>query len=339
MTLANSKLTLLLPGLFGPIPSFASCGVELSVPLLERVLARADSKSVPGADYLTTLYALFGYTGPAQADLPQGAVNYLADGGDPGDFCYMRADPVHLRPDRDRLLLFDSAQLAISGPEAETLAGEFNQHFAQEGIQLLAPCPGRWYLRLAQCPQMRTRSLVDVVGHHIESFMPSGADARVWRRLSNEMQMLLFQSPINQQRESEGRLTINGIWLSGVGKVPAIASGGYRKVFAEEPAALGLAQIAGVWSAPVTEFVWPAGEECLLVLTDLVAPILHADPYAWAEALQELEIKLAGLLGSMPSRRQSCLEIYPCNGGSYTLTTSTLRRFWRRTRKFPAYMN
>ena len=339
MNFPDTKMRLLLPGLFGPMPNFSSCGVELSLPKLERVLARADRRTAPGQDYLTTLYGLFEYPVSELVDLPEGAVNFAADGGVPGARCYMRADPVHLRPDRDRLLLFDSEQLAISSTEAETIAEAFNRHFAQAGIQLLTPCPDRWYLRLEQCPELRTRSLSDVVGHHIETFMPSGADARLWRRLLNEMQMLLFQSPVNQRREDVGRLTINGIWISGVGKLPVISPGKYSVVFTEEPAALGLAQLADLRIAPLAEFVWSAGEKSLAVLTDLVGPVWHADPYAWAEALRKLEPRLTGLIDSMPDHKQGCLELYPCNGESFTLTRSTQRRFWRRTRKVTAYMS
>ena len=49
------------------------------------------------------------------------------------------ADPVHLRPDRDRLILFDSRNLGITHEEAGALVGLFNGHFAADGMRLQAP--------------------------------------------------------------------------------------------------------------------------------------------------------------------------------------------------------
>lgn len=335
MTHSSSRLTLLLPGLFGPMPNLHSSGVRLMVPEIDRSLTRADRCSMPGCDYHATLFGLFGLPQTSETDLPEGAVNYLGDGGTVGEFCYLRADPVHLRPDRDRLLLFDSAPLVIRPEEAEMIAAQFNRHFAAEQMQLLTPRPDRWYLRLDRCPRLQTRGLYDVIGHHIEPYMPTGEDARTWRQLSNEMQMLLFQSPVNERRDADGRLTINGIWLSGNGRLPALAAAAYSSIYAAEPAACGLAQLTGVVTAEVPqpgEFDWPAGEENLLVLTDLFAPVLHADPHAWSEALHLIEQWLAGLVLQLRGGKERKLMLCPCNGEGYTLSSTTMRRLWRRNK-------
>ncbi len=36
-----------------------------------------------------------------------------------------------------------------------------------------------------------------------------------WRRLLNEIQMTLFEHPVNQQRETAGLLPVNAVWFSG----------------------------------------------------------------------------------------------------------------------------
>jgi hypothetical protein len=238
-------------------------------------------------------------------------------------------------------LLFDSGHLAIRPEEAEVISGEFNQHFAAEGMRLLTPHPERWYLRLEQCPVLRTSSLSAVVGHHIESFMPSGEGARIWRQRLNETQMLLFQSAVNRKREESGRLTINGIWFSGAGRLPSFAPASRIKVIADELNALGLAKCTGLPSVGLSEVdidVWPADAVSMMVWMDLVTPVLHADPHAWVEAMQAVEDRLQGLLESMRKQAQSCLELYPCNGEVYMLTPSKLRRFWRRHRKLIEYL-
>jgi hypothetical protein len=341
MKTLNSRVKLLLPGLFGPMPDIFSSGVAVSVPTLERVLARADRGPVAGRDYLSTLYALFGHAESAEADLPEGAVRYLAEGGAVDQSCFMRADPVHLHPDRDRLLLFDSGHLAIRQEEAERIAAEFNRHFSEDGMQLLTPHPERWYLRLAQCPALRTASLSQVVGHHVESFLPTGQDARIWRQRLNEAQMLLFQSPVNRQREEAGSLTINAVWLSGSGKLPRLSAGASFEVMANELNALGLAQIAGLTITPMPGAdadIWSADGTCLMVWMDLLAPVLHGDPFAWVEAMHAMEIRLQGLVEALRSRGQGCLELLPCNGEVFAVTPWMLRRFWRRSKKMPDYL-
>jgi hypothetical protein len=46
---------------------------------------------------------------------------------------------------------------------------------------------------------------------------------RLVRRLQNEVQMLLHEHPINQQREQKGLLAVNSFWLSGTGVSQAAA--------------------------------------------------------------------------------------------------------------------
>jgi hypothetical protein len=341
MKLPDSKLKLLLPGLFGPLSNFTASGVDLAVPGIELVLAKADRTSAAGRNYLSTLYSLFGYPESTDADLPEGAVCYLAETGAVEDCCFMRADPVHLRPDRDRLLLFDSGHLGIRSEEAEAISEAFNRHFAAEGIRLLIPHPERWYLQLEQCPGLRTSCLTEVVGHHIESFMPGGKDARIWRQRLNETQMLLFQSEVNRQREETGALTINAIWFSGSGRLPVHSPSVGFNVIADELNALGLAKLAGLPSLRLSAadaVNWPAETASMMVWMDLLTPVLHADPLAWAQAMQLVEGRMQELVERMRLQGQSCLEIYPCNGEAYTLKPSNLRRFWRRRRKLLDYL-
>lgn len=338
MSASVTRLHLLIPGLLGPMPNFDASGVALSAPQLEKLLSRADRRASSGDDYLTTLFSLFERPLSGERDLPEGAVNYHASGEDATGACWMRADPVHLRPDRDRLLLFNCEQLGITASEAEAIVKQFNTHFAEEGLQLLAASPENWYLKLKHCPELKTHGLSQVVGHHIEPFMPEGRDARHWRQLLNEIQMLLFQSAVNQRREAAGSLTINGLWLSGVGNLPAVKPSRFDKVYSNDPTAVGLARLAKVQVEPVSTQVLACkeGEENLLVLTDLVSPVLNVDPYRWSEAVTLLDQRAVSLAGELQRNKHCELVIYPCNGDSFRLTAGSLRRFWRRPRKITA---
>ncbi len=130
MTISTSAppnvLELLVPGLLGPIPPRQ--GQPLSTPTLDRLLARGRQSATPATDVTTALLARFG----ADASAP-----YSLAADDPGwdraGFC-MHAAPVHLRPDRDLLRLFDARHLDISQDEADGLTAELNAHFARGRI-------------------------------------------------------------------------------------------------------------------------------------------------------------------------------------------------------------
>ncbi|MBL3527600.1 MAG: hypothetical protein JMN27_08720 [gamma proteobacterium endosymbiont of Lamellibrachia anaximandri] len=328
-------LHLLLPGLLGPMPSFKAAGFELGVPTLERILARADQKETPGHDLSTTLFSLFGMAAQPGRDLPEGAVNFLGSGGSPGETCWLRADPVHLRPDRDRLLLFNPELLDVEQAEADEIAGQINAHFADDGLRLETPLPAHWYLRLEKCPDLVTTSLEQVVGRNIDSFLPSGPDAAKWRALSNEIQMLLFNAQLNQRREAEGRLTINGLWLSGVGFLPSLKSILFERIIGDDPCSRGLALLAGMQPQAIPENiadVWLPEGETLLTVTDLLSPVLNTDSLRWVEQLAALDNKLQQLTESLKTRKNARIHIYPCNGKSYTLQKKHRYRFWRRSR-------
>jgi len=324
---SSIDLTLLIPGLLDP-PQGLDPG-RFEAPWLARALARADRSLAPGNDPFSSLFALFGYPRPAAGELPEGAVAALGEGLTCGADYWLRADPVHLYPDRDRLLLFPAGQLEITRDEADGLVAQFNDHFAGDGLRLHAPRPGRWYLRVAGRPCLTTQPLHRVAGRHIESFMPQGEDARPWRQRLNEMQMLLFQAPANQQREAAGRPTVNGIWLSGGGPLPAPADGPFARIFGDDPALRGLARLQGLRTEalPLQPAGLPGGR-AIGILDRLWEPVVDGDTEAWITRLAELEGWLQALFEAMgPTDR---LSIYPGNGHSFTLTRAAMRRFWRR---------
>jgi hypothetical protein len=87
--------------------------------------------------------------------------------------------------------------------------------------------------------------------------MPAGEAGRPLRRLQQEMQMLLYNLPLNDARERARLLPVNSFWASGSGALPA----------GPAPAA-------------------PAGLQLTPYLRD---PALTGDMRAWAAAWQQLD--------------------------------------------------
>jgi hypothetical protein len=330
------RIDILVPGLLGPDPIVAD---ELPpTPVLARLLGRADRLPGGESDPLAALLGRFGVDSDAD-DLPSAPFCRLGEGGEPGGEGFlMHADPVHLRADRDRLLLFDARHLGVTADEAEALVDTFNTHFAQDGLRLEAPGPQRWYLHLPRPPRIRTHPLHAAVGRGIAGLLPQGEERASWAGLLNEVQMLFHHAQVNARREAEGRPTVNGVWPWGGGRFPhPLDRSGYARVYGGHPLALGLAAAAGVPAEPLPQdggkLLLGGGEGTVLVFWDLIWPaMLDADPAGWCEEVQRLDAWLGPVADGLRGRGRIRVELDPFNGERYRLDRKALRRFWRRPR-------
>lgn len=316
-----SRIThLVVPGLLGPLPQRDRSNLP-RFPVIERLLARAD-RSPAAIGYGENLFQLFGVQRSAEADLPTAALAYLADTGRPPEAVVYHADPVHLRPDQDRLLLFDRPTADLTDTEAAAFVDAVNRHFAEDGWRLEAPTPARWYLHLDKSPRLRTQPLQHAVGRNIDLFQPQGDDAGYWQRCLNEVQMLFHGLAVNLQRESAGRLPVSGLWLHGGGRLPATASNRFAGIETDDPVLGGLTTLAETAS----------GEERLLVRLDAWRAVQDADPIGWQQALAELEQQLSELMA------EGELRVYPCEGSCHSHRPMHRYRVWRRPRSLMAHL-
>ena len=366
---------LLIPGLFGPVP--VSPEEVPPTPALSRLLGRADRLAgpsrplaidpspkadspraddrTPGADRLPgagtvdpcrTLFHLFGYTPAPDQDCPSAPYCRLADrqmvDSDTGPEPYvLHADPVHLRPERDRLVLFAGPDFAPDRAEADALVALFNQHLGEEGLRLEAPTPKRWYLLSEQAPELVTQPLAAVRGRPIAGQLPRGPEARRWARLLNEVQMLFHHSEVNQCREAAGIPTLNGLWLWGGGQLlpPPTGEVGYARVFSADPLALGLARARGIPTAhPPADLGAVLEEDILIHWSGLWESVLAADGPGWIASLTALEQWLVGstrptapggATGRVSPIHSLNLVLYPANGERFHYRAHHRYRFWR----------
>lgn len=329
-----TTLTLLCPGLLDG--GLIGSDPAPRVPTLERWLARADRVPAPTWDAAHALLAAFGLDLAARRDAPSAPFSRLGEAlPTPEDGYWLHAEPVHLHADRDQLLLFSGADLAPSRDEADALVALFNQHLADEGLSLSAPRAEHWYLRSERPLDLETEPLARVVGGPLPLDAPSGADARRWRALMNEVQMLFFDSAVNRRREQLGRPLISGVWTWGGGMLagpPAESSDWPDLVIGDDPLTMGLARWSGVAHRALDDWdgaVGPLGH-CIVLWDRLALAGLTRDPLAWGSALVDLDQRLATLEPEIKRGAITQVTLAPGEGSLWRVTRPALRRFWRR---------
>jgi hypothetical protein len=83
---------------------------------------------------------------------------------------------------------------------------------------------GTWLAHGEVFRELPTAALDRVCNARVDAWMPHAARAKTLRRLQNEMQMLLYTHPVNDERAAMGLPAINAFWASGTGSMPASAT-------------------------------------------------------------------------------------------------------------------
>ena len=124
--------------------------------------------------------------------------------------------PVLQRVDLHSMSISDGSNLNLSKREAVDICRDFNAFIADSGYKFL---PYREYLWLVTCPSEPNWFLppvCDIEGQLKTVPRPQSDDAKVSAQLQTlqaELQMLLAQHPVNQQRKTTYQAEINGVWF------------------------------------------------------------------------------------------------------------------------------
>lgn len=328
-------LHVVLPGLLWAKDSLREATRDLRTPALATLLGRDRIDRQPAMPLEHWLCRVFGI---AAEEPPCGALRLSGDGLDAGSHSWICVDPVHLRFARGTLIIGSPGELDLSQDEAGRLVAALNEHLADLG-EFLAPRPDRWYLRLRRAPQVATHPLSSVIGRPVEPFLPQGAEAREWRRIINEAQVLLHNHPLNMAREEAGRPAANSLWPWGAGALPASATAPAGPVYSAHPIARGLARLAGAPCHAV-----PQGsvvEGGFVLLEALADPAQSLDIHAWRSAIGELEeCWFRPLLAALKSGQLKHLRLTGLGDegiADVTVEAGGLWKFWRRPKPLESF--
>jgi hypothetical protein len=152
------------------------------------------------------------------------------------------------------------------------------QPFLQEdGLHVTWHSALLWHAQGALLADLPTPSLDRVIGQNVKDWMQNHPAARPLQRLQSEMQMLLYNHPVNNARDARRQHTVNAFWLHGAGVQP--------------------------FSGPVTA-------QPVTVSTALRSGALHGNAQAWQQAWQQLDASaVADLLQHVKATGQGTLSL------------------------------
>jgi len=286
-------LTLLIPDLFPP-PTFPTDWP--STPGLDTLLSKGRlerGEPLTQEEWMLNAFSLKGAPVAAlrrlaaRAELTPESAVVTAEADH-----WLCADPVHLRIERDHLQLISAAQFALSAEEADALVNTLNPHLAQDGLAIEVISPTEWIVHVAAATLPATTPLWRVTDKSIFEHLPGEAGGIDWRRLGNEIQMLLHDHPVNAAREARGEPPITSVWFWGGDTLTAEPGLAPEFIHAEDTLTRGLAVHAKseYRVTPPTFADWrPEDGMSLVVLDDLSRAVRAHDAAAWHAALESME--------------------------------------------------
>ena len=207
----------------------------LSLPGLERLLARLQAGTLLGSDEFSlnapheqALALALGWpiadTALPNAALPWAALQAEALGLDGRQAAWGLLTPVQLHAGTEQVSLGLPTDLQLDEVTSRQLLALVRPLFESEGLRLQWAGPLQWLASHVLFDGLATASLDRVSGRHLDPWLAGQRTARLIHRLQSEVQMLLHEHPLNQQRESQGLPLVNSFWLSGCGRLPALAT-------------------------------------------------------------------------------------------------------------------
>lgn len=197
-------------------------------------------------------------------------------------FRWLRADPVWLQPDLTTARLMAWGNLGLSPEECEALMAPLRPLFGDFGYALDAREAEAWSV---QCPrETRLPSFphpLAALGDDAFPYLPDGPDARRWRSLMGEAQVLMHQHPVNAERARRGLPPANSLWFWGEGALPDHVEGPAGHVATADPELAAYAKAAGATVSDRVDATRPGlidlrAERRWNVIDDLLALALAA---------------------------------------------------------------
>jgi hypothetical protein len=267
-------------------------------------------------------------------------------GLDPGDGMWFVVNPTHIQIARTHLQMGDTRGLDLREAEARALFDSARPCFEEGGYALAWGTHDTWFMRADDWTEIVTASPDAAVNMNLTDWMPSGPQARAFRKLQNDVQVTWFTDPANAAREARGQLPINSFWPWGnasiatehaqelVAKAAGKTVARPRVAAFEAPGWLDALAERRLDSLAGLDALLDDGGDWLLACGNVAAPGIAADWSGWLQQMQRLEAELfAPLLALLAKGRIKTVRLVLSHRDGLLETTTTplaQRKFWRR---------
>lgn len=312
---------------------------KLNLPSLKKLLSKADVFPVKEGDFYHQAGVLCHQTESFPVACTTASIDLSEF--DPNAF-WLRVDPVQLVPDRDTLVLLPSQHLNITLEEAIALVSAFNDHFAQDQVQIEMSSPNRWYLKVLQPVDIQTSPLEKAAWQSVDLNMPTGHAEQYWRQLINETQMLFYGHAVNERRREQGLPEINSVWIWGEGCLSGsqISQLGLKAhsdwtVYSSHVYLQGMSQLMGAncEETPENYQAWlnaQPTERSVIMPDNVFQKNAELSLEGWLSVIEWLEEDwLQPLEVALKTKQLDSLLLDFGSGQRFHLTPKHLSKFWR----------
>jgi hypothetical protein len=344
MTKPSPRVSLVIPGLLGPQAQYPMLESDERPTLknLTSLLTRATRSENTNNDWLSlTCKLLLPNISTGQIPFAAMSAGYdgMADIVDKPAWC-MRIDPVHLRIDMDSAIMLAAEDLMLTDEEVNELTVSINQHLKQDGIKVHVVHPHRWYLFFDAPRDINTTPLHQVMGKDIHGFLPQGGEHLYWRSLLNELQMLLYTHPVNQQREQRGLATVNSVWFWGEGILPEKYQTNWDEIYTDNHRVEILAAFCGIPCYTLNQYQNKAAKDnVIIVMTELETLVQNQDIFAWIKVLTTLDASLfKKIRQEFKLKNLKWLSIFPGNQLQFELSQRQSAKWWKLSKPIADFL-
>ncbi|MES2899148.1 MAG: hypothetical protein V4723_05425 [Pseudomonadota bacterium] len=332
-----TEITLVLPFALPPAELAPDLLRNLQLPALAAILSRSASSvalpfdaynaALPHESYLAQVLGLSSTGRPAFA-----AAAMRGYGLEAGEGTWFLASPAHVQIARSHLTIADARSLQLSDSHSRTLFGLAKPYIEESGKTLVYGDAATWFLRADDWADLHTSSPDAAIGLNLTDWLPSGPRSVEYRKLQNEIQMLWFEHPVNNERESHSLPAINSFWPWA--QSPGTATRANSPLLAVSGAPAWLAALASQPVPPVAELLAGAHSDATVLAAELLQDAINGTWAAWLQHMQRFEDSLfAPALQALEQGRIGRLHLVLGNRSGHTqITTSKMaqRAFWRR---------
>lgn len=233
------------------------------------------------------------------------------DSGLPGAQAWLT--PCHWQVGMDTVVMHPPESLQLVEDESRQLLQAMQPWLQEDGLQVQWHSTLRWLAHGPLLETVCTASLARVSGANIRPWLTDGSLPPALRRLQSEMQMLLYQHPVNDARLARGQLTVNSFWVHGAGAPGPDHPPGALQVpdTLQQAAADGPKAWLQAWRALDAQLLAPLTESAtplqLSLCSESAAHTWTRTPLAWHQRLRRMlqpvrpDAALRALLTTPPS--------------------------------------